>query len=92
MNQATAPVVDVRTIPHRDRHALIFDTFQALAAGAHLELVNDHDPRPLYFHFQQMFGSRFNWSYVESGPEVWRVQIGKAAHEKGGDSCCGSCG
>ncbi len=36
--------IDVRTIPPRDRHPLIFQTFDALAVGESFELVNDHAP------------------------------------------------
>ena len=36
--------IDVRTIPHHDRHPLIFGHLDSLAAGDVLELVNDHDP------------------------------------------------
>ena len=41
--------IDVRTIAPRERHPLIFRTFGDLAAGEALQLVNDHDPKPLYY-------------------------------------------
>jgi uncharacterized protein (DUF2249 family) len=68
--------VDVRSIAPRDRHPLIFGTFDALAAGEALLLVNDHDPKPLYYQFQAEKGE-FTWEYLESGPDVWQVKIGK---------------
>ena len=73
------PVIDVRTIPPRERHPLIFSTFRALARGGSLLLVNDHDPRPLYYQFQAEMGEPFQWEYLETGPEVWKVRIGRAA-------------
>lgn len=73
------PVVDVRTIVPRERHPLIFSTWDGLADGAHMELVNDHDPKPLYYQFQAERAGRFGWEYVENGPEVWRVRIRKLA-------------
>jgi uncharacterized protein (DUF2249 family) len=57
-----------------------------------MALVNDHDPRPLYFQFQQQMPGGFAWDYVEVGPEVWRVHITKLAGGHGHGSCCGSCG
>ena len=39
--------------------------------------TNDHDPRPLYYHFNAELPGRFEWEYLETGPEVWRVRIGK---------------
>ncbi len=83
-----AATVDVRSIAPRERHPLIFSTFEALAPGAALELVNDHDPKPLYYQFQAESPGRFEWAYLESGPDTWRVQITKLAAPA---SCCGHC-
>lgn len=83
--------IDVREIPPRERHPLIFSTFRGLAAGEALELVNDHDPRPLYYQFQSEMPGQFSWAYLQAGPELWRVRIQKrGAHGDG--QCCGSCG
>jgi len=69
--------LDIRTIPPYQRHALIFQTFDALAALDAIELVNDHDPRPLYHQFEQRNAGQFSWEYLEQGPRVWRVKISK---------------
>ena len=69
--------LDVRTIAPRDRHPLIFGKFDALAPGESLELVNDHDPKPLYYQFKAESQAEFSWEYLEQGPEVWRVRIGR---------------
>lgn len=87
--------VDVREIAPRDRHPMIFSTFRSLGAGESMELINDHDPKPLYYQFQAELPGQFSWEYLQSGPEVWRVRIAKqakpaSAHAQGG--CCGSCG
>lgn len=86
------PTVDVREIPPRDRHPLIFSTFHGLRAGEAMELVNDHDPRPLYYQFQAERPGQFSWDYLESGPQVWRVRIQRLAAGHGNGQCCGSCG
>ena len=88
--QAAFPTVEVRAIAPHDRHPTIFSTFDGLAVNEAMALVNDHDPRPLYFQFQQRMPGRFSWDYVEVGPEVWRVHITKLAGNHG--QCCGSCG
>ena len=82
MTASTKSTVDVRTIVPRDRHSLIFGTFAELAPGEALLLVNDHDPKPLYYQFQAEHGGEFSWEYLESGPDVWRVRIGRVA------ACC----
>lgn len=71
--------IDVRSIPPRERHPLIFSTFDSLTVGSSFQLVNDHDPKPLYYQFQAEKPASFNWDYLEAGPEVWRVSITKVA-------------
>lgn len=69
--------VDVREIAPRNRHPLIFETFDALQAGEVFILVNDHAPTPLYYQFLHERPSQFAWIPLEEGPEVWRIQIKK---------------
>ncbi len=71
--------LDVRAVPPARRHTLIFETFEALKPGEAFTLVNDHDPKPLYYQFQAERAGTFRWEYAEQGPEVWRVLIGKTA-------------
>lgn len=67
--------LDVRELPPPHRHALIFATCEQLSLGNAVVLVNDHDPKPLYYQFEAERPGQFGWEYVESGPEVWRVRI-----------------
>lgn len=71
--------LDVRTIVPAERHALIFDTYGKLEPGEAFVLVNDHDPKPLYYQFAAEHTDQFSWDYLEQGPEVWRVRIGRTA-------------
>lgn len=72
-------ILDVREEIPRIRHALIFDTFATIEAGTAFILVNDHDPKPLYYQLEAENKGEFTWEYLEEGPEVWRVRIGKNA-------------
>jgi AhpD family alkylhydroperoxidase len=69
--------LDVRDGPPARRHTAILDAFEALDAGARFELVNDHDPKPLYHQFAAERAGTFTWDYLENGPEVWRDRIGR---------------
>lgn len=71
------PDLDVRTLAPARRHAVIFATFETLGSGQAFVLVNDHDPKPLYYQFQAEQPGKFTWTYLEQGPEVWRVRIGR---------------
>lgn len=75
--------IDVRTIAPRQRHPLIFTTFDGLAVGESFELVNDHAPTPLYYQFLHERADQFDWAYLEEGPETWRVQITRTASATG---------
>ena len=92
----TASRIDVRTVAPRERHPLIFSTFGALATGQALELVNDHDPRPLYYQFNAQMPGQFAWDYLEAGPDLWRVAITRTqaapAPDAAGSCCGGGCG
>lgn len=70
-------IVDVRPIVPAERHPLIFDTFEGLQPGEAFVLINDHDPKPLFYQFKFEREGQFSWDYLESGPKVWKVQIGK---------------
>lgn len=77
MNEYTAKV-DARLYEPKDKHPVILKTFNDLESGEKMELVNDHDPRPLHYMFLAEMPDQFTWEYLEQGPEVWRVAIGKA--------------
>ncbi len=71
--------IDVRTVPPAQRHPLIFGTFDALATGQALEIVNDHDPVPLNYQFQQTRAGQFDWQYLQAGPDLWHVRVARVA-------------
>jgi uncharacterized protein (DUF2249 family) len=92
----TPAAIDLRTIAPRERHALVFGRFDALPAGQAMQLVNDHDPLPLRFQFDDRTPGQFEWTALESGPDVWRVQITRLGIKPtalANDSCCsgGAC-
>jgi uncharacterized protein (DUF2249 family) len=72
-----AAKVDARKYEPRDKHTVIFDTFNKLNLGEVMELTNDHDPRPLHYQLLAEYEGKFEWTYLEEGPEIWRVSIGK---------------
>ena len=71
--------IDVRTIVPRERHPLIFNTFHELGPGEEFLLVNDHDPKPLYYQLMAERPGQIDWTYLEEGPETWQVRITKKA-------------
>jgi uncharacterized protein (DUF2249 family) len=71
--------LDVRSEVPARRHELIFDTYAGLGDGEAFVLINDHDPKPLYYQFEAEHTGEFTWDYLEEGPADWRVRIGRIA-------------
>jgi uncharacterized protein (DUF2249 family) len=69
--------IDVRPLPPRDKHPAIFSTFDALASGQSMVLLNDHDPKPLRYQLAAERPESFDWEYEAQGPELWRVRISR---------------
>lgn len=67
------PELDARQVPHAIRHATIFGALDAVAAGGGLVLVAPHDPLPLLAQVEQRNPGVFDVSYLERGPEAWRL-------------------
>ena len=78
-DQTQYPELDVRPIPPVAKHSTIFSTFYALKEGEAFILVNDHDPVPLKHQFDFTRPGQVNWTYLEQGPDVWKVEIARKA-------------
>lgn len=80
-NEATAAgevfVLNVTLIEPRLKHPTIFKYFDALKEGEAFQILNDHDPKPLYYQLLGERGNIFTWTYLEKGPQWWRVQMRK---------------
>ena len=71
--------IDVRSLVPMQRHQKIFQHVDELAPGGKFVLINDHDPKPLYYQLEAEHPRQFSWTYLERGPEVWRVEIGRVS-------------
>lgn len=69
--------LNVTTIAPRERHPLIFKTFDGLKKDEAFVILNDHDPKPLYYSFLHEREGLFEWEYLAEGPEAWKVKISR---------------
>ncbi|MHA7985401.1 DUF2249 domain-containing protein [Rathayibacter sp. CAU 1779] len=69
------PEFDVRGVPHAIRHATVFGALDSLAERGGLVLVAPHDPVPLLGQIRERTGDGFTVTYLERGPEAWRLQF-----------------
>lgn len=69
--------VDVRNLVPAQRLEAIFAQIYELAFGASFILISDHDPKLLLHELEAEFPRQFFWTYLEEGPSLWRVEIGR---------------
>lgn len=74
-DDAGFPELDATAIPHAIRHATIFGALDAVGAGGGLILLAPHAPLPLLRQISDRWPGRFEVSYLQEGPEIWKVQF-----------------
>lgn len=74
---STGPrTVDIRALGAcADRKSAVLATFDAMGPGESLRVVNDHLPNGLRRHFEEQRPGAFEWTVLEPGPEIFRVEI-----------------
>jgi uncharacterized protein (DUF2249 family) len=72
-------VLDLRSVPRPNHHSLVFASFDALATGELLGLINAHDPGPLNRQFEITRPGEGLWEYIEQGPDLFRIRIERIA-------------
>ncbi|WP_197536245.1 DUF2249 domain-containing protein [Blastococcus saxobsidens] len=72
-------LLDVREEAPARRHELIFGAYDDLPPGNGFVLVNDHDPKPLYYQWRRSTPGSSSGTIWRTGPKVWRVRIGRTA-------------
>jgi uncharacterized protein (DUF2249 family) len=69
--------VDLRGLRPEQGHARALQLATKLTVGASFILVNDGDPKRLRHQFEAEYRHQFFWNYLQEGPRVWRVHIGR---------------
>lgn len=70
-------LLDVTRLDPKIKHSTIFSWFDELKPEESMTILNDHDPKPLYYQFLSRLGATFNWEYLQEGPQWWKVKISK---------------
>lgn len=79
--------LDLRRIDPDERRLAVFDAFDSLSPGEALILVHGHHSKPLFYLFLAESPQGFTWDYLERGPEVWRIRIGKTGRQAAHSYC-----
>jgi uncharacterized protein (DUF2249 family) len=78
---APAPVlavdarIDVRGVPHAERHARVLAAIDALPADRALVLVAPHAPRPLLAQIDARYPGQIETQWLQEGPDVWQIRL-----------------
>jgi len=67
--------LDLRPMPAFERHEKIFRIWGTLKSGQILRIINDHNPKPLYYQFEAEYKGKYEWEYEQEGPKDWIVKI-----------------
>jgi uncharacterized protein (DUF2249 family) len=67
--------LDIRPLLPYERHEKIFNAWDALQTGETLRVINDHNPKPLYYHFEAEQKGKFQWEFEQEGPKDWIFKI-----------------
>jgi regulator of cell morphogenesis and NO signaling len=68
-------ILNATLLEPRVKHQTIFARFEELKSGESFILLNDHDPKPLYYQLISQKGEIFTWDYQEAGPDWWKIKI-----------------
>lgn len=67
--------IDARDYAPNDKHVKIFEMFFSLQPNESMLLVNDHDPKPLYYQFVMEYPDAFTWDYQTKREDLYEVII-----------------
>ncbi len=91
LHSSTGPAkeLDLCRVPKTQRHALVFETFDALALGDSFVLTTDHNPVLLSRDIENTRPGQAIWEHLDRGPVKYRIRIRRAALAHNSDSLIG---
>ena len=72
---AIDPRLDVRDLPHDQRHARVLAALDALPADAALVLIAPHAPLPLLAEIDSRYAGQVAGQWLQNGPDVWQIRL-----------------
>lgn len=69
------PRIDVRELPHAQRHAAVLSALESIGPGDALVVIAPHAPERLLAEIDARYGGAFTVEWLQSGPEVWQLRL-----------------
>jgi uncharacterized protein (DUF2249 family) len=73
------PRLDVRDLPHGQRHARVLAALDALPVDGALVLVAPHAPLPLLAEIGARYEGQVAADWLQDGPEIWQIRLHRTA-------------
>lgn len=71
--------IDVRALPHAQRHTLVLAALDAVPAYGALVLVAPHAPLPLLSEIDGQYAGQFATEWLQDGPDLWQLRLHRVA-------------
>lgn len=65
--------------PHEIRRQTLFDLCMTLGMGEGIEIIHEHEPKPLRELLTAQWGDDLVWLVLEDRPNHCRVHVGRSA-------------
>jgi len=69
------PRIDVRQLPHAQRHTQVLAALATLPADGALVLLAPHAPLPLLSEINRRYAGQFTTEWLQNGPDVWQIRL-----------------
>jgi uncharacterized protein (DUF2249 family) len=71
------PTLDARVHQEENKDKIIIEAFDSLELGEQLLFINNNDSNTLFNQLEDQRFGKFEWEYIEEGPERWKVLLAK---------------
>jgi len=61
----------------KEKTEIVLKNFDQLPVGEKMILINDTDPSHIFNELEQKRYGKFQWEYIEKGPDLWKVSLAK---------------
>jgi uncharacterized protein (DUF2249 family)/hemerythrin-like domain-containing protein len=76
----SAPVtstIDLRPLPPRARHDVVFSKIQSLKSGDAITVINDHNPKPLFYQIDALWPNGYSCAIAQLDDRTFTMEISK---------------
>ena len=69
--------IDTSGYERSNVNSVVLSHFDSLPVGEKMVIINNSDPSHVFNELEEKRFGKFEWEYIEEGPEVWKVSLAK---------------